>query len=132
MKEVSVKDLRQFGIVLAIILGVIGGIHFLKGHASAYPWFWGFGASALIMAVFIPRILKPIYIVFTKIAHAIGWFNTRVILILVYYAILTPIGILMKVFGRDALNRKIDKSAESYWIKRQTVIPVKESLEKQF
>ncbi len=132
MKEVKIKDLRQFGIVLGCILGVIGGVHFLKGHANIYPWFLGFGAAALLTGVLIPRLLRPLFIVFTKMAHAIGWFNTRVILAMVYYFLLSPIGIIMKLFRRDPLARKVESNAESYWIKRVEETATKEGLERQF
>ncbi|MDP8299959.1 MAG: SxtJ family membrane protein [Candidatus Tantalella remota] len=131
-KEVTKKDLRQFGIVLGLILGVFGGIHLLKGHTHASPWFLGFSGAALFTGIFAPAILKPVFIVFTKVAHAIGWFNTRVILILVYYLIVTPIGLIMKLFRKDPLNRSLDKEAETYWVKRTSFAPSKEALEKQF
>lgn len=132
MKEVKTKDLREFGIVLGVILGVFGGIHLVKGHTNVYPWFFWFGGVSLLLGVFFPKIIKPLFIVFTKVAHSIGWFNTRVILILLYYILLTPIGIMMKVFGKDNLNKKINKEEKSYWLKRETIICTKESLERQF
>ncbi|MFC1480174.1 SxtJ family membrane protein [Candidatus Omnitrophota bacterium] len=132
MKKITKKDLRQFGIVLGIILGIFGGIHLLKGHANAYPWFFAFALGALIVGVFLPQLLRPVFIVFTKVAHAIGWFNTRVILMLLYYLILTPIGLVMRLFRNDPLNRKIDKDAQSYWIKTSEATAIKENLEKQF
>ncbi len=132
MKEIKIKDLRQFGIVLGLILGAFGLIHFLKGHVNAYPWFWGVGAGALVLGVLVPRALKPVFIVFTKVAHGIGWFNTRVILILVYYLLVMPIGLIMRVFKKDPLDRRIDKEAGSYWVKREHAEVTVESLEKQF
>ncbi|MEA3488873.1 MAG: SxtJ family membrane protein [Candidatus Omnitrophota bacterium] len=132
MENVKTKDLRQFGIVLGIILGIIGGIQFLKGHTHVYPWFFGFGITALLLGAALPWLLKPVFIGFTKVAHAIGWFNTRVILILVYYLLLTPIGVVMRLFGKDLLNKKIDKSEKTYWLEREKPVAVKEDLEKQF
>jgi len=132
VKEVKKKDLRQFGIVLGFVLGLVGAIHFLKGHTNVYPWFLGAAGIALLLGVFMPWLLKPVFHGFTRVAHAIGWFNTRVILTLVYYVILTPIGLLMKVFRKDPLDRRVGGDAESYWIKRADLVAVKESLEKQF
>jgi len=132
MKKVQKKDLRQFGIVLGIILGVFGSIHFFKSHASAYKWFFSFSAVSFVFGIFFPLKLKPVFTVFTKVAHAIGWVNTKIILTAVYYVILTPIGLLMRVFGKDLLNLKIDKRAASYWTARKETKPSKESLTKQF
>lgn len=132
MKKVQKKDLRQFGIVLGVILSVFGTIHFFKHHATAYKWFFSFSAISFIFGIFFPMKLKPAFKVFTKIAHAIGWVNTRIILTVVYYAILTPIGVVLRVFGKDMLDAKIDKSAKSYWIERNQTKPSKENLTKQF
>ena len=132
MKEVGTKDLRQFGAVLAGILAVFGVIHFLKGHVSVYPWFFAFAGGTLLFVIFLPVALKPVYAVFIRIAHGLGWFNTRVILILIYYFLLTPIGLIMRVFQKDPLDRKIEKHAGSCWIKRDHCAASTESLERQF
>ncbi|MFH1395211.1 MAG: SxtJ family membrane protein [Candidatus Omnitrophota bacterium] len=132
MKKTTKKDLRQFGIVLGIVLAAFGTIHFLKHHINAYKWFFSFSAGSLIFGIFFPEKLKPVFKVFIKIAHAIGWFNTRVILLIVYYFIVTPIGFLMKVFGKDILDIKIDRTAKSYWIMKNPVSSDKERLTKQF
>jgi len=132
MKKVQKKDLRQFGIVLGIILGVFGTIHFFKQHATAYKWFFSVSMISLIFGIFFPMKLKPVFKVFTKIAHAIGWVNTRIILTAVYYVILTPIGLVLRIFGKDMLDLKIDKNTKSYWITRNQTKPSKENLTKQF
>lgn len=128
----EIKDLRQFGIVLAGILLVFGFIHFLKGRAVLFRYFLGFGLVFLALSLAIPRSLKGVYAVFLKIAHMLGWFNTRVILIFIYYVVLTPIALVFRLSGKDLLNRKPDKNAKSYWIKRTVTKPLKEQLEKQF
>lgn len=131
-KEIKIKDLKQFGIVFGIILAVFGSIHCIKDRVHVYPWFFIFALVLILCALIAPKILKPVYIVFLKIAHTIGWFNTRVILILVYYVLLVPIGFCVKIFGGDILNRRIDRNVESYWVERKPVTVAKESLEKQF
>ncbi len=132
MSDITTKELRKFGIVLGLILGAFGLIHYLKHHVNAWPWFWGFAAAAILVALIYPVALRPVYRVFTKVTHAIGWFNTRVILILLYYLLLTPIGLIMRLFGKEPLDRKIEKEKESYWIQRAVVKAAPESLEKQF
>ena len=119
MKKITTKDLRQFGLVLGLILCVVAFLHFRKQNLGLSYWLAFFGGTAALFSVLGPECLRPVYRVFIKVAHAIGWVNTRVILVIVYYVILTPIGIIMKVFRRDLLNAKIDKNAMSYWIKRK-------------
>ena len=132
MKEITKKDLRQFGVGLGVILVILGTIHFFKHNDKTSYVLWGISIFPLISGIFIPNIIRPVYKVFLKVAHAIGWFNTRVILIVLYYLLLTPIGLIMKLFGKDLLNIRIDKKQKSYWIKRQTVRATRETLERQF
>ena len=131
-KDATKKDLRQFGIALSVILGVFGTIHFFKGHGSAYPWFFALAIVFLFLGILIPKSLKQVFTIFTKIAHAIGWFNTRVILIVVYYIILTPIGLVMKMFGKDILDIKSKQNKETYWRERKTIKTDANQLTKQF
>jgi hypothetical protein len=131
-KHDEIKDLRQFGIVLAGVLTVLGFIHFLRARTVLSENFALSGGAVLILALIMPKALKGIYGIFKKVTHAIGWFNTRVILIAIYFLILAPIAILMKISGKEFLDRKIDKKADSYWIKRTVFAVSKEQLEKQF
>lgn len=131
-KHNELKDLRQFGIVLAAMLIIFGLIYFFNGRGAWYPWFFGLGLIVFCMTIIMPKSLRKTYSVFTKVAYAIGWFNTRIILVLIYYCILSPIAFLMKIFGKDLLKRNIDKSVSSYWVTRQQVKSIKEQLEKQF
>ena len=128
----EIKDLKQFGSALTGILMVFGVVNFLKGRASWYPWFFSLSGAMILLVLIAPRRIKPIFIIFTKVAHAIGWVNTRVILALIYFIFVTPIAIVMRIFGKDPLDRSIDKNEMSYWAKREAAKPAKEKLEKQF
>jgi hypothetical protein len=128
----ELKDLRQFGAFLAGLLLLIGVINFLKGRMTLCPWFFSIGFITIIFVFIAPKKLKPVYAIFTKIAHAIGWVNTRVILALIYFLIITPIAIIRKIMMKDSLNRKIENSEKSYWIKRPAVKADRDRLEKQF
>ncbi|HNX90788.1 MAG TPA: SxtJ family membrane protein [Candidatus Omnitrophota bacterium] len=130
-KEVTIKDLKQFGIVLALILWVFGAIQFFKGR-DIYIWFAAAGMVSAGMAVFAVPGLRPVYKGFIKLAHAIGWVNARVILFLVYYLLVFPIGVLMRLAGKDSMSANWDKKSDTYWIERPLVVDTKESLENQF
>lgn len=132
MGKITKKDLRQFGIGVGVILIILGTIHFFKHNVKVSYILCSISVLSLISGIFFPKILRPIYKVFLKVTHAIGWFNTKVILGVLYYLLLTPIGLTMKLFGKDILSVKIHKNQESYWIKRQTVKATRETLERQF
>ncbi|MFH1664822.1 MAG: SxtJ family membrane protein [Candidatus Omnitrophota bacterium] len=125
------RDLRQFGLVLGIVLSGIGFLHFRKDHMTVSSWLFGMGGVSLLAAVIRPCLLRAVYAVFSKVARIIGWVNTRIIIIFVYYLIVTPIGLIMRFFGKDPLPRKIDRRAESYWVKRDNA-GVGSHLKKQF
>ena len=69
-------------------------------------------------ALVFPAILKPVFKVWMAIGEALGWLNTRIILTIVYYALLLPIGIALRYAGKDAMLRRFDLGAASYRIKR--------------
>ncbi len=131
-KEITKKDLRQFGVVFAVILTLIGFLQMGKGYDVVASFFWISAIHMVAFGLIAPVLLKPIFHIFTKVAHAMGWVNTRVVLVLVYYLILTPIGLIMRLFRKDLLGSHIDRSKETYWIKRKVGAVSKESLEKQF
>lgn len=128
----ELKDLKQFGSVLAGILLIFGTINFLKGRTNVCFWLFGFAVITIFLVLAAPKHIKPIYVIFSKIGHMIGWVNTRIILTLIYFGFITPIALMMKIFGRDSFNRKINKSEMSYWVKHVTAKATKEKLEKQY
>jgi hypothetical protein len=66
------------------------------------------------------------------LAVILGWFMSRVILFILYYVIITPIGIFLKLIGKDFLKLKIDKSSKSYWETREKKIAEQIDYERQF
>jgi len=134
MKKIrnEIKDLRQFGAVLAGILLVFGVVNFLKGRIYWYPWFFGLSVIMVVLVMASPQKIRPVFIVFTKVAHIIGWVNTRIILALIYFILITPAAIIMKILGKDPLNKKTDKNKMSYWTKCAIAKAAKANLEKQF
>ncbi len=125
------KELRQFSITVGIVLGLLGGL-FLWREKDCYFYFFILSASLISLGIVVPILLKPIYKVWMTLAILMGWFMTRVILIILFYLVVTPIGLLAKLFGKDFLSRKFDKTAESYWITRKSTGFDKKSYENQF
>ena len=69
-----------------------------------------------MLAIVFPAGLKPIYRAWMTFGDVAGWLNTRVILLLLFYVVVLPVGLIMKIFGSDPLHRKADPSMESYRI----------------
>ena len=125
------SDLRNFGIIVGIILLVISGFLFWKEKES-FQIFLAIGIILFLIAISIPAVLKPVYWIWMIFAIILGWFMTRVILSLLFYVIFTSIGLTARFFGKQFLELRWDKSKESYWNFRTNEHLKKENYEKQF
>lgn len=110
------KALKKFGITMGIAILIITFIIFIRHKYSSIPTFI-ISVIFFISALTMPALLRPIYIIWMKFAFISSWINTRIILFIIFYLIFTPIGIIMRLFGFDLLDRKIDKDKNSYWQK---------------
>ena len=113
-KKKTNKELRIFGLTMTIAFAVLGLIFIWRDFTG---WIVLFCISGffLLTGLALPFILRPIEWLWMKVAHVIGIVMTYVLLTLTYYFIITPIGLLMRLFGRDPMKRKFDKNAGSYW-----------------
>jgi hypothetical protein len=110
-------EVRIFGILFAVVFTLIG-LYLLwrgNGHWYVLPMI---GLLFLITGFVGYPLLRPVYLGWMKFAFVLGWINTRILLGLFFYLVLTPIGVGMRLFGKDLLDEKIDKARGSYWQKR--------------
>jgi hypothetical protein len=90
------------------------------GFASnAWKWPIGLGLGLFTLSRLAYPIMKPVHIGWMTLAFILGWVNTRLLLGAFFYIILTPIGLVMRLVGKDLLGKKINRSATTYWIKRE-------------
>lgn len=115
------------GIVLLIITFVLW--YFNK---STYIYFGTIGGIFIILSYIAVPLLRPFHKLWMSLALILGWFMSRVILIILFYLVITPIGIIAKLFSKRFLELKIDKSAKSYWEKRENIIKQPVDYERQF
>ncbi len=112
------REIRKFGFSLGLAMNVMGAIMFYRGRGH-FIWFTGIGSLNLILAILCPTALIPLKKALDLVILLIGRTVNGISLVFVFYFIFAPIGILLRLFGRDLLRRRIDKTAGSYWIKRQ-------------
>ncbi|TFB13938.1 hypothetical protein E3V33_00065 [Candidatus Marinimicrobia bacterium MT.SAG.4] len=125
-------DIRNFGLVIGSVLLIISGFLFWKDN-PALIYTLTISLIFVIAGTLFPIMLKPIYIVWMTISIIIGWFMTRLILIIVYLFILTPIGLLMRTSGKKFLDLSIERHSEiSYWINKDSPSPSITEYEKQY
>lgn len=125
------SQLRQFGVTVAVVLCLLG-IWVLWKKKDGQLYFFIFSSAFLFLGLIAPFVLKPIHKVWMSLALLIGWVMTRVILTVLFYVVVTPIGLLARLSGKDFLGIRLDKDTNSYWIPRQTVKFDKRGYENQF
>lgn len=112
--HVTIFDLRRFGITMAIMLAIVAGFCPWQGRWAG-PACLGASGLLVLMAVFCPRILRPLEWTWMKLARGLGIISTFVILTLTYYLLLTPLGLIMRLAGKTGLKLGFDHKASSYW-----------------
>ncbi|NNE44448.1 MAG: hypothetical protein HKN12_09580 [Gemmatimonadetes bacterium] len=117
-KAVNKKELRTFGLSLAVVCLIWVGILWWRGHTGAIPYLLWASPVLALLALVAPIALWPIHKVWMPVAHAIAKFITWLILTLAFYLVFTPFGVIMRLIGRDPLERKLDPKATTYWHKR--------------
>jgi hypothetical protein len=114
------SELRKFGITIGIVLGLLGGFLLWRGKVY-YSIFFIISTLFIVLGLTLPVLLKPIQKIWMILAVLMGWFMTRIILIILFYLIVTSIGLLARLFGKDFLNTKFDSNVLSYWIPKKTI-----------
>ena len=125
------SDLRKFGITFGLILLIIAGFLFWKEN-ELFQITLTVGVVLCMLGITLTVVLKPIYWMWMIFATILGWIMTRVILSVLFYAILTPIGLILRLFGKQFLELKWDKTDITYWNYRPKNLFVAEKYEKQF
>ena len=126
----SNRDIRSFGITMGIILFIISGL-LMYYNKEIYQIIVIIALTFVGLGLIIPVVLKPIYFVWMTFATILGWVMTRVILSIVFYLILTPIGLFTRLVGEDFLSlKKVDLN--SYWNHRNSAVELNQDYEKQF
>lgn len=117
----SARDLRWFGIVVALFLGLVGLVVWWRGGSlTVSGWMAGVGVGLAVLYYAVPPVRKHMFVGWMVLAFPIGWTMSMVILMLAYYAVLAPIGLLMRMLGHDPMSRKLEPDAATYWIERDT------------
>ncbi len=109
------KQLREFGLITGAIVAVLFG--FLLPwlfHHELPRWPWIVAGVLWVWALLLPTTLLHVYRGWLAIGHVLGWINTRIILGIMFYVLFLPVGLVMKLLGKDPMVRKLDKSQSTY------------------
>lgn len=117
----SRKELRQFaGIWFPLACGML--CFFLFKATKSWEWPAVLGGIAIILSVIaflVPAIAHRLYVGWMIAVFPLGWTVSHLLMGLIYYGLFTPMGLIMRLAGRDTMGRKFDQSRESYWVPRE-------------
>lgn len=130
------KTLRQFGFIALFAFGGLGlftwwrsgllGFTFSPETATTVAYgLGGLGALSGMLAAIFPPGVRPIYVAMTLLTFPIGFVVSNVILVGLYYFVLTPVGLLLRVFGKDPMQRRLEPEATTYWEKKAPITDVR-------
>lgn len=106
------QQLRSFGLTTATIVAVLFGLLLPWLLSHAWPvWPWLLAGTLAGLGLTYPRALTPVYRVWMKFGHVMGFINTRILLGLVFYFMITPLGAFMRLFGWDPMQRRLGQGA---------------------
>ena len=125
------KEIRSFGVTFGIIFLFIAGFLYYQ-EKNSFQLIIYLAGSFSFLGIILPIVLKPVYMIWMIFAVILGWFMTRVILSLLFYLIITPIGLVLRLRGKDLLDLKEQKNQKSYWNMRNPDKEQNQDYEKQF
>lgn len=106
-------QLRSFGLLTGSIFAVLFGLLFPWLSERSIPlWPWIVMVVFWLPALLLPRLLQPVYSLWMKIGHVLGWINTRIILGLLFFLLFVPLGLLMRVL-RQGHIQQMNNSTEA-------------------
>ncbi|MFA5335226.1 MAG: SxtJ family membrane protein [Candidatus Omnitrophota bacterium] len=125
------RELREFGVVIGAILIILGVVSLARGREIS-PYLLAAGGVSLLLGLTLPVALKPLQKIWMGLGIVLGFFVSRIVLSVLFYMVIAPIGIVMRTLGKDILDERIDKKKGSYWNERAGPEKPKESYENQY
>lgn len=133
LKHIDKSDeaVKKTGITVGIVLILISLLLWYLGKTT-FVYFSIAGGLFVIFALIAIPVLRPLHKLWMMLALAMGFVMSRVILTLLYYFVLTPIGLFAKIVGKKFMPLGFDKNASSYWEKRENMVTQQIDYERQF
>lgn len=123
---------RAFGFVMSVFFALLSSWPMLRYGKEPQYVFLGIAVFFLLSAQALPVILRPLNILWTAFGLLLHLVMSPLILGILYFGLFTPIGLLMRVSGRDPLHRALDKNLPSYWIPRDSTRDAGANMRMQF
>ncbi len=126
--QIKLPSNRNFGVVFFFIFFLIG-IYPLLNEGNIKIWSIILAIIFLILGLLNSKVLYPLNKLWMKFGYFLGVIVAPIMMFLIFFGVVTPTGILMRIFGKNLLNLKKDKNKKTYWIKKENF---KSSMKNQF
>lgn len=128
-REPSRLELRIFGLLIAAFLGLVGWLVLRRtGSTTAAGVIWGLTAAIVVFYYAVPSARRMVYFAWMTAFYPLGWLISHVMLATIYFLVLTPMGLMMRLVRRDPLERTLEPNATSYW----TAQPAEQNTDRYF
>jgi hypothetical protein len=129
--ELDRSGLRRFALKMGGVIAALFGLVLPWLFSFKYPlWPWIVAGVLSAWGLVAPGTLGPVYHAWMRIGIAIGWFNSKVILGVLFYTLILPAGLIMRLFGKDPMRRKLRTSDSTYRVPSKN--PAREHLERPY
>lgn len=122
---------RSFGIVFFIFFTIVSLFPLISGK-GINQWALWIAIGFLAVAIIYPKLLAPLNYIWFRFGLLLHKIVSPVVLGLVYFIAIVPIGLFMRLLGKDILGLRLEDSKKSYWITRENIRSIKQSLKNQF
>jgi len=116
----SEQELRWFGVIILVVFAAIGGVVLWRLESLlAAQVLWGIGGAFALFYYAVRPLRRLLHASWMRLTAPLAWAVSHLVLAVLYYGIITPIAVVMRLFGRDKLERRFDPAAGSYWLARR-------------
>lgn len=122
---------RKSALLVAAVLLGIAAWNLYRGRPTVVLVLASLGAALVVAGLFVPPAARAFHVAWMRFAVLLGHVNSRVLLTLVYYLLVTPYGVVSRLVRRDPLRRR-GRAEESYWVERKTTRQSREGFERLF
>jgi hypothetical protein len=123
---------RSFGVTLAVVFAVVGFWPLVFRSETPHWWALVISLAFLTTAFVAPRLLVPLNVLWFKLGLLLHHIVNPIVMALIYYGAFVPMGLVLKMAGKDLLRLSWDPAAESYWLVRDPPGPAAGTMTKQF
>lgn len=119
LTEKIVKELKKFVATISIITILLAILSWWRGRILPAKFFCSCAFLLILLSLINIRLILPVYRIWMKGAEKLGIIMNTLILSILFYVILTPIGLILRLIGKDILKRNLERESSSYWLKRE-------------